>query len=123
MTTAATRLSLFKLFLPTTDWVSISRAEHLDLLAWLRDKRSQTGRRNAYDALFETFIWFPTGEAHVLVPLGHLTRARRQAMPSGNPPRAGRYVPSVLLNWGWRQPTPGDEVLRVRLALLGLEGE
>ena len=119
MTTATTRLSLYKLFLHETPWVPISGTEHRELLAWLASKRSRTQNRNQYDSLYETFVWFPTdSEGVCLVPLGHLTRIERLAMSSGrlpmhNPP------PLVIRERGYRASIPGTEILRIRLSQIG----
>lgn len=116
MTATTTRLSLYKLFLHNTPWVSISGTEHRELLAWLASKRSRTQSRNQYDSLYETFVWFPTDREGVcLVPLGHLTRIDRLAMPDGRVP-ALNPPPLVIRDRGSRPSVPGTEILRIRLS-------
>lgn len=116
LTTTSTRLSLYKLFLHDTPWVSISGAEHRQLLDWLASKRSRTQTRNQYDSLFETFVWFPTDrEGICLVPLGHLTRIERLAMPGGRVP-VRNPPPLIIRDRGSRASVPGTEILQIRLS-------
>lgn len=111
-----TRISLYKLFLRTTEWASVSRVEYLEILRWLYMRRSRSSRRNQFDSLYETFVWFPTeADGPVFVPLGHLTRARKAAMPKGYLPR-GSTAPAVVVDWGYRTSIPGDQILEMRLA-------
>lgn len=119
MTTTNTRLSLYKLFLHDTPWVPISEDERRELFAWLASKRSRSQRRNQYDPLFETLVWFPTEQDGVcLVPLGHLTRIERVAMPNGRVP-VRAVLPSVIVNRGFRASVPGTEILHIRLRQMG----
>ncbi len=119
MTTANTRLSLYKLFLHDTPWIPISGAEHRELLSWLASKRSRTANRNQYDGHYETFVWFPTDHEGVcFVPLGHLTRIERLAMPNGRVPVRGA-LPSVIRSRDYRPSVPGTDILRIRLEQIG----
>lgn len=116
MTAVTTRLSLYKLFLHETPWVPISSAEHRGLLTWLASKRSRTQNRNQYDSLYETFVWFPTDrDGTCLVPLGHLTRIDRLAMPNGRVP-VRNPPPVVIRERGSRPSVPGTEILQIRLS-------
>lgn len=50
----ATRLSLYKLFLPTTVWVAMTADEVRRVRHWLRTNCSRTVRRNAVNDLRES---------------------------------------------------------------------
>ena len=115
----ATRLSLYKLFLPTTVWVAMTPDELGRVRSWLCANRSRTARRNAVDDLWESYVWFPTTVgSEVYVPLGHLTRVFAQ-IDERTPDLAAPQHPNVLFKNSLlrsRNELSGDQVLLVRLA-------
>jgi len=119
-----TRLSLYKLFQPSTIWVAVSNGERARILDWLCRNRSNTARRNAVDDLYETFVWFPTADGdRVFVPLGHMTRLYAQ-IDDRIPANAGENHPNVVFRaslLGYRDQTSGDHILLLRLDNLGVD--
>jgi len=119
--TQATRLSLYKLFLPTTPWVDLSLQEHDDISTWISDHRSRTSRRNAIDNLHDTFNWFATQEGnHWWVALGHLNRLSDQ-IDARIPARASVNHSNVVFRESLRRhriEIDGSAVLAIRLSAL-----
>lgn len=117
----ATRLSLYKLFLPTTVWVAMTADEVRRVRHWLRTNCSRTARRNAVNDLRESYVWFPTTVgSDVYVPLGHLTRLFAQ-IDERIPALAGTEHPNVCFKDSLRrsrEELSGDQILLVRLAAL-----
>lgn len=109
-----TRLSLRKLYLSTTEWIDVTVAERLAVLTWLDARRSRTARRNQFDDGYENFLTFPVARGSgYLVPLGHLTAFNRHYESASDLARI--YVPQVIGRREFRQPTYGDEVLRLKV--------
>lgn len=115
-----TRLSLYKLLLPTTVWVAITPAEYARILAWLERHRSSTSRRNAVDNLYETFLWFPSREGdRIYVPLGHMSRLFAQ-VEERIPKFAASDHPSVRFRDSLRGPRgelTGHRVMLLRSSI------
>lgn len=124
--TTTTRLSLYKLFLETTVWVSLSEETCNHALEWLDGRKSESSRRNAVNDLYETFVWFPTPHAgRVWVPLGHLTRMLDQ-LELRTPANAAVH-PNITLGQSLRGHAgtlTGTQVLSIRLTtIFGRRGQ
>ncbi|VXB68570.1 hypothetical protein BREVUG8_30062 [Brevundimonas sp. G8] len=121
-----TRLSLYKLFLETTVWVSLPPETCDHALDWLDCHKAEPANRNSVNDLYETFVWFPTPhEGRVWVPLGHLTRMLGQ-LELRTPANAVVH-PNITLGQNLRGHAgtlTGTQVLSIRLAtIFGRRGQ
>lgn len=122
----ATRLSLYKLSLVTTNWVELSASEYNEIIIWLDNYVSRTSKPNNINRLFDTFTWFPTWDgSRFWVPLGHLNRLFEQ-IDARIP--AGASVDHHNLSFrerlsGQRSERNGAEVSALRVASLRQRSE
>lgn len=119
--TTTTRLSLYKLFRPSTIWVNLTVSEYRQILHWLELHKSRTSRRNAADNLHDTFLWFPTiVEEGVWVPAGHMSRLFDQI--EARTPTNAAVHPSLALRQSLqriRDTLTGAHIFDLRIAATG----
>lgn len=112
-----TKLSLYKILLPSTTWVHITPSEFDMIMDWLTRHSYRTEKRTGFDNLFDTFLWFPVHDGDgVWVPLGHITRLQKEIDARFPRHRLGEFDGAIcsLLSVS-RNHLSGAEILQIKV--------